>query len=238
MSSHVLVTGGSRNIGAAICKRLVQDGYKVLNFDKVMPDSSSTAEFFEVDLSDERATANALAHVGNRYVLTRLVNSVGVVKPAFLEDTKIDDFRAVMDLNVRTAIQCTQALLPQMRRHKFGRIVSISSRAALGKPLRTSYAASKAALHGLTRTWALEMAGDGITVNCVAPGTIETPTFYMNNPPEDPRTKAIIAAIPAGRIGLPDDVANATAFFMDPRSSFVNGQVLYVCGGLTVGLSS
>lgn len=238
MSNHVLVTGGSRNIGAAICKRLKQEGYEVLNFDKVVPDDPSTGEFFEVDLSDERATANALTQVVDRYPVTRLVNSVGIVKPALLEHAQFEDFRAVMNLNVRTAIQCAQALLPRMRREKSGRIVSISSRTALGKTLRTSYSASKAALHGLTRTWALEMAADGITVNCVAPGTIETSAFYVNNPPDDPRTRAIIDAIPAGRIGTPDDVANAVAFYMDPRSSFVNGQILYVCGGLTVGLSN
>jgi len=154
-----------------------------------------------------------------------------------LEDVRLEDFDAVMHLNVRCAIQCTQALAPAMRREKFGRIASISSRTALGKTLRTNYAASKAALHGLSRTWALELAADGITVNCVAPGTIETSAFYSNNPPEDPRTRAIIDAIPAGRIGTPADVANGIAFFMDARCSFVTGQVLYVCGGLTIGLS-
>ncbi|MBV9219971.1 MAG: SDR family oxidoreductase, partial [Methylobacteriaceae bacterium] len=116
-------------------------------------------------------------------------------------------------------------------------IVSISSRAVLGKELRTSYSASKAAIHGLTRTWALELARDGITVNAVAPGTIDTSLFHEANPPDDPRTQAIFKAIPVGRIGTPTDVAHAVSFFLDERSSFITGQALFVCGGLTVGLT-
>jgi 3-oxoacyl-[acyl-carrier protein] reductase len=167
--------------------------------------------------------------------VTRIVNCVGVVKPATLEKTTVADFDTVMALNVRCAVQCVQALVPGMRAARFGRIVRISSRAALGKELRTACSASKAALHGVTKTWALELAADGITANAVAPGTIETTAFFENNPRDDPRTQAIIDSIPAKRIGPPVDVAHAVSFFLDERSSFVNGQVLYVCGGLTVG---
>ena len=237
MKNYVLVTGGSLNIGAAISERLREDGYQVLILDRQPPADRDVGEFFECDLADESSTAAALQAVTSRYPVTRLVNNVGVVKPALLEDTQLEDFRTVMNLNVRCAIQCTQALLPTMREQRFGRIASISSRTALGKTLRTSYSASKAALHGMSRTWALELAGDGITVNCVAPGTIETTAFFSNNPPDDPRTQAIINGIPAGRIGTPVDVANAISFFLDERSSFVTGQVMYVCGGLTIGLA-
>lgn len=89
----------------------------------------------------------------------------------------------------------------------------------------------------MTRTWALELAGHGITVNCVAPGPIATSAFWTNNPPESARAKAIVDNIPVGRIGTPEDVAHAVSFLLDDRTSFVTGQVLYVCGGLTVGLS-
>lgn len=237
MTEYVLITGGSQNIGGAISRRLREDGYQVLILDRVPPEGDDLGRYFEVDLSSRTDTAEVLRRVTGEYEVTRLVNNVGIVKPALLEDTRLEDFDAVMDLNVRCAIQCLQALLPTMRDKGFGRVVSISSRTALGKTLRTNYSASKAALHGMSRTWALELAADGITVNCVAPGTIETSAFHVNNPPDDPRTRAIIDAIPAGRIGQPADVANGVSFFMDERSSFVTGQVIYVCGGLTIGLA-
>jgi NAD(P)-dependent dehydrogenase (short-subunit alcohol dehydrogenase family) len=143
-----------------------------------------------------------------------------------------------MALNARAALQCLQAVLPAMRAQRFGRVVSISSRVTLGKLKRTAYAASKGAINAMTRTWALELAADGITVNAVSPGTIATSAFFANNPPGDPQTQAIFAAIPAGRAGTPEDVAHAVSFFLDRRSSFVTGQVLQVCGGLTVGLAA
>ena len=122
-----------------------------------------------------------------------------------------------------------------MRRAGFGRVVNIASRTVLGKEKRTNYASSKAALVGMARSWALELASSGITSNVVAPGTIGTSAFFRNNPPEEPATKAIIDGIPAKRIGTGEDVANAVSFFLSEQASFVNGQVLYVCGGLTAG---
>jgi 3-oxoacyl-[acyl-carrier protein] reductase len=87
----------------------------------------------------------------------------------------------------------------------------------------------------MTRVWALELAKHGITVNAIGPGPVGTELYNRMNPPDSPRTKSIAASVPVGRIGTPDDIANAVAFFADRRSSFVNGQVLYVCGGLTIG---
>lgn len=231
---YVLVTGGARNIGRAIVERLHADGYSPIILDLVNPEAD-VGEFHRVDLSRPDDIARTLKTVLERRPVTRLVNCVGIVKPALLKDVTIADFDAVIALNLRCAVQCVQALVPGMREKHFGRIVSISSRTALGKELRTSYSASKAALQGVTKTWALELAADGITANAVAPGTIETTAFYQNNPRDDPRTQAIIDAIPAGRIGTPADVAHAVSFFLEDRSSFVNGQILYVCGGLTVG---
>jgi NAD(P)-dependent dehydrogenase (short-subunit alcohol dehydrogenase family) len=123
-----------------------------------------------------------------------------------------------------------------MRARGFGRIVNVASRAAYGKELRSAYAASKAGLIGLTRTWALEYAAHGITVNAVAPGPIATELFRAGNPEGSERTRRIVEGVPAGRMGEPEDVAHAVMFFLDRRSSFVTGQVLPVCGGLTVGL--
>jgi 3-oxoacyl-[acyl-carrier protein] reductase len=127
--------------------------------------------------------------------------------------------------------------LPGMKAARFGRVVNISSRAALGKQQRTVYAATKSALIGMAKVWALELGEFGVTANAIGPGPIRTELFDRANPPGDARTRAIIDAIPVRRIGTPDDVANAVAFLLDERSGFVTGQVLYVCGGMTVGAS-
>jgi 3-oxoacyl-[acyl-carrier protein] reductase len=129
-----------------------------------------------------------------------------------------------------------QAVLPAMKEAKYGRIVNISSRAALGKSLRVVYSATKAALHGMTRTAALELGMHGVTVNAVGPGPIATELFTRVNPPDSPATKRIIESIPVQRMGTADDVAHAVAMLVDERSGFITGQVLYVCGGMTVGL--
>jgi NAD(P)-dependent dehydrogenase (short-subunit alcohol dehydrogenase family) len=165
------------------------------------------------------------------------VNNVGIVRPAPLEETSVEDLAAVLDVNLRSAILAAQALLPTMREAGFGRIVNIASRAALGKELRTAYAASKAGLIGLTRTWALELAAQGITVNAIGPGPIATELFRRANPDNSPRTRAIIEGVPVKRLGTPDDIAHAAAFFLDDRAGFVTGQTVYVCGGLTVGMA-
>lgn len=235
MEPYILITGGALNIGRGIAARAKADGFKPIILDITPPEDLDGCEFYQVDLSDSQATAEVLQGVLHDRPITRLVNNVGVVKPGALAELDLADLETVMELNVRVSVQCAQALLPNMREARFGRIVNIASRTVLGKESRTLYAASKAGQIGLAKTWAIELAKYGITANVVAPGTIETTAFRRNNPPEDPRTNAIIDAIPAGRIGTPEDVANAVSFFMDERSDFVNGQVLYVCGGLTAG---
>lgn len=232
---RALVTGGSQSIGRGIVERLIQDGYEVVILDRARPDPPINARWIEAELMDEASTDAAVAAALDDGPITRVVHNAGHVHPAVIDDTTLEDFDAVMALNVRTPLQITKALLPGMRAAGFGRIVAISSRAALGKELRSSYAASKSALHGLLRTWALELGRDGITANVIGPGSIETPLWRRVNPPDDPRTAKILGNIPIGRIGTPDDIANAASFFLDARSGFVTGQVLYVCGGLTVG---
>jgi NAD(P)-dependent dehydrogenase (short-subunit alcohol dehydrogenase family) len=221
---YVVVTGGSQGIGAGIVSRLSSDGYQPIILDQVEPAKGLDAEFYKIDLS--------------KYPVTRLVNNVGIVRPALLEDTSLEDFNQVMLLNAQTALICVKTLVPVMRKQKYGRIVSITSRTVLGKEMRTAYSASKGALAAMTRTWALELAADGITVNAVAPGPIETEAFKKNNPLSDPRTQAIVNGIPVKRLGAPADVAQAVSFFLDKKSGFITGQTLYVCGGLTVGLNT
>jgi 3-oxoacyl-[acyl-carrier protein] reductase len=230
-----IVTGGSGGIGAAIIARLRARGLDIVNLDRVAPETDDGARHVAVDLSDPVATTDALDRITREHAVRYLVNNAGIISPASLYDTKLEDFDRVIAVNLRAAVLCTQAVAPGMRAARFGRIVNISSRAALGKALRTSYAAAKAGLIGLTRSWALEVAADGITVNAIGPGPIETPLFVAGNPPDSPRTIAIREGIPVKRMGTPEDVAHAVDFFLSDGTSFVTGQTLFVCGGMTIG---
>jgi NAD(P)-dependent dehydrogenase (short-subunit alcohol dehydrogenase family) len=236
--SAIVITGGAGGIGRAIAQHAAAAGWRPVTLDLRQPDAMLPSEaFLPCDFADTAQARAVLAEVAAKHAPTRLVNNVGIVRPASLEETSIEDLSAVMDVNLRSAVLAAQALLPAMRDAGFGRIVNIASRAALGKELRTAYAASKAGLIGLTRTWALELAAQGITVNAIGPGPIATELFRRANPDNSPRTRAIVEGVPVKRLGTPDDVANAVAFFLDDRSGFVTGQTLYVCGGLTVGLA-
>ena len=231
-----MVTGGARNIGLAISQRLVRDGFRVIVLDIDDPeDPALRLDAIRVDLSDRTAAAIAFDQVASSYSVKVLVNNVGIVRPALFDDIDPDDFDRVLNLNTRTALIAAQALVPVMRRLGGGRIVMNTSRVTLGKAARSVYSASKGALQSMARTWALELARDQITVNCVAPGPIATTAFWQNNPPEAVLTRDLIAAIPLQRMGSPGDVANAVSFFCAPEAGFVTGQTLFVCGGVTVG---
>ena len=172
-----------------------------------------------------------------RFEVTTLVHNAGVIRPALLPDVKLDDLDALVDLHLGCAIQLVQAALPAMRARRFGRVVLLSSRAALGALTRTGYSATKAGMIGMARTWALELAASGITVNVVAPGPILTDNFWGIIPKGSEQQERMARNVPVGRLGSREDVAHAISFFLDERSDFVTGQVLYVCGGTSlVGL--
>lgn len=234
MKNRLLVTGGASGIGEEIARRGAASGWDVVVIDRA---SAQIGNSILCDLSDADATAEALEHALEGGPITRVVNNVGAVFPAAVEDQTLEQLSASFELNLRAAVQVTQAVIPGMEARGFGRIVNMSSRAALGKQHRTAYAASKAGLIGLTRVWALELAHKGITVNAIGPGPIATDLFMQANPEDSPRTQAIINSIPVGRFGEPGDVAHAASFFLDDQSGFVTGQTLYVCGGLTVGVN-
>jgi NAD(P)-dependent dehydrogenase (short-subunit alcohol dehydrogenase family) len=225
---RVLITGSAAGIGRATAERCRAEGYEVVGIDR-------EGDSIIADLSNPAATAAALTEALRGGPITRLVNNVGIVRPGPVEEQSLEDLAIAVSLNIRCALQCLQALLPGMKAVRFGRVVNVSSRAALGKERRTVYSATKSAMIGMIKVWALELGGHGITANAIGPGPIRTKLFDQANPPDNPRTKAIIDAIPVRRIGTPDDVANAVAFLLDARSGFVTGQTLYVCGGMTVG---
>jgi len=231
-----LVTGASRGIGRAIAARLLTDGWVVVNLDMAPPEIEPDLgdRWVAVDLSDVGKTKKALGEALEGGPVSALVNNAAIGRMSALEDTSVEDFDVSVAVNMRAPMLCAQAVIPGMKEQRFGRIVNIASRAHLGKSLRTSYAATKGALVSLTKVWALELARHGISVNAIAPGPVRTELFERANPVDNPRTQQIIDAIPMGRLGEPDDVANAVAFFLDQRSGFVTGQVMYVCGGVTL----
>ena len=236
MKDCIVVTGASGGIGLACARRLVADGHEVVNIDLREPeDEARQLPFVKADVRDRDSVDKAFETIAERYAIAGLVNNAGISVAASLEETTEDDIRRGIAVNLEGAIRCTQAAIRSMQTLGRGRIVNIASRTALGRQRRSVYAATKGALISLTRTWALELAPHRITVNAVGPGPVATELFRKGNAPDAPETLKLISSIPLGRIGEPDDVANAVAFFMDARSGFITGQTLYVCGGLSVG---
>ncbi|AUL13763.1 SDR family NAD(P)-dependent oxidoreductase [Bordetella bronchiseptica] len=233
-----LVTGASSGIGAAIARALLDAGHRVVNIDYRLPaDAPQGLASYQADLTDEAQTLAVAREVTEAYDIVGLVNNAGATRPGTADTATLADLDYVVALHLRTAMILVQAALPAMRAAGFGRIVNMSSRAALGKPERVVYSATKAGLIGLTRTLAMELGGDGITVNAIGPGPIATELFRNSNPEGAPRTQRIIDSIVVKRLGTPEDVARAAMFFLSPDNGFVTGQVLYVCGGTTLGVA-
>jgi NAD(P)-dependent dehydrogenase (short-subunit alcohol dehydrogenase family) len=234
VNKRAIVTGASRGIGRAIAARLEDEGWEIVNMDLAEPTAGAPGTWVRTDLADPQRLNAALGEITARAPVTGLVNNAGIGTSALLEETTDEDFDRIVAVNMRAPMICARAVAPGMKAEGFGRIVNISSRAHLGKTHRTAYAGSKGGIVSMGRVWALELARDGITVNTIAPGPVRTELFEKVNPPGMARTREIIDSVPVGRLGEPEDIANAAAFFMDDRSGFVTGQTLYVCGGVTL----
>jgi NAD(P)-dependent dehydrogenase (short-subunit alcohol dehydrogenase family) len=231
-----IVTGGSAGIGRAIAKRMLDQGRQVISLD-VQPSGLAHPKLrhVHVDLTDTEATRKAAAEVVRDHAVTTVIHNAGIIRPALLADVKVQDVNALVNLHVSAALLLVQAALPTMKGAGYGRVVLVSTRAVLGLPTRTAYSATKSAMLGMARTWALELAPQGITVNVVAPGPIKTANFHGVIPEGSPQVDRVIQSIPVKRLGQPDDVARAVMFFADRDAGFVTGQVLYVCGGTSIG---
>jgi NAD(P)-dependent dehydrogenase (short-subunit alcohol dehydrogenase family) len=233
-SRRVLITGASKGIGLSVAERLASAGHEPVGLARTAPEHFP-GEFHAVDLGDRAATGSALTEVLRGGPVDGVVNNVGLVRPAMIGSVDLDDLAAVYDLNVRVAVQVTQAVLPGMIERNWGRIVNVTSMVTVGRPDRTAYGAAKAALEFCSRAWAGELATTGITVNAVAPGPTETKLFRDNNPEGSASAARYLAGIPVGRFGQPHELAAAICFLLGEDAGFITGQTLRVDGGGSIG---
>ena len=238
-----LVTGASGGIGAACATALAADGWSVAigyrsheeegkELLRALEASGASGALIHIDVSDEESIAGAFREVESALgPVSGLVNAAGMSRDGLAVRYPTDAFDATMAANARGAFLCARAALRPMLRARWGRIVNISSAVALqGNPGQTAYAASKAALLGMTRTLAREVGGRGITVNAVCPGLIDT---AMTMALSDEARARLEENTPAGRAGRPEEVAAAVRFLMSEEAAYVNGVMLAVDGGLT-----
>ncbi|MFB7293288.1 3-oxoacyl-ACP reductase FabG [Actinacidiphila glaucinigra] len=241
-----IVTGAARGIGAATAVRLAAEGraVAVLDLDETackdtveqITKAGGRAVAVGADVSDEEQVAAAVARVAEELgAPTILVNNAGVLRDNLLFKMSAADWDTVMNVHLRGAFLMTRAVQKHMVDAKFGRVVNLSSSSALGNRGQANYSAAKAGLQGFTKTLAHELGKFGVTANAVAPGFIVTDmtaaTAARIGMGFEEFQAAAATQIPVQRVGNPDDVANAIAFFTGDAAGFVSGQVLYVAGG-------
>lgn len=234
MDYTAVITGGNKGIGADLAQAMLQRGWRVVSLARHQGEAEGV-EHVICDLLDPDAVASTAAELAARHQVTHFVHNAGIILPNLIEDATPQDMQVLTQLHLGAALTLTQAFLPAMKAQRFGRVLFNASRAALGARTRTAYSASKAGMIGMARTWALELAEHGITVNVVAPGPILTDNFWGIVPKDSPQQQDLAQRIPVGRLGTVADVTRAFMFLADPEAGFITGQTLFVCGGASIG---
>ena len=235
-----LVTGASRGIGAAVALELAQQGYQVIGTATTAEGAARITGALSslqgskgavLDVNDGAAGQDLVdAIVKEHGGLHILVNNAGITRDMLAMRLKDEDWDAVLDTNLKAVFRMSRAVMRVMMKQRYGRIISITSVVgASGNPGQANYAAAKAGVAGMTRALARELGSRGITVNCVAPGFVETD--MTASLPEE-QQKALLGQIPLGRLGKPADIAHAVAFLASPRAAYLTGQEIHVNGGM------
>ena len=237
---NVLITGATGGIGNALVQKFHFEGYNVCasgtNSKKLKLLSEKYLDRLlcvQCDLADKNQVENLVKKANEEFGQTDiLINNAGITRDNLFMRMKAVEWNEVINLNLNSNFIITKLIIKDMLKKKWGRIINISSDAAkIGNPGQSNYVASKSAIEGLTRTLANEVASRGITVNCVAPGFVNTEIL---NSIEKSRLESMIQKVPVGRIGEVNEVADAVFFLSSEESSYITGQVLHVNGGLTM----
>ena len=234
-----LVTGATRGIGRAIALELMHKGFKVIGTATTAAGAASIGEMLQagggrgvsLDVNDA-AGVDALVDgiVKEQGGVHVLVNNAGITRDTLTMRMKDDDWDAVLNTNLNAVFRLARAVIRPMVKQRYGRIISITSVVgASGNAGQANYAAAKAGVAGMTRSLARELGSRGITVNCVAPGFIETD---MTRALSEQQTSALMGQIPLGRLGRPEDIAHAVGFLASPQAGYVTGVELHVNGGM------
>ncbi|WP_417665904.1 3-oxoacyl-ACP reductase FabG [Pseudidiomarina sp.] len=235
-----LVTGASRGIGKAIAEQLVARGVKVIGTATTEKGAQAISDYLgangeglALNVTDAESIAAVLKHIDSTYgQLDILVNNAGITRDNLLMRMKDDEWDSVMDTNLKSVYRLSKGVMRGMMKRRQGRIINISSVVGTtGNPGQANYCAAKAGLAGFTKALAKEIAARGITVNCVAPGFIDTD---MTKALTDDQKQAIFANIPASRLGQPEEIAAAVVFLASPGAAYITGETIHVNGGMAM----
>jgi len=238
-----VITGAGQGIGAGIASVLGAAGAKVVVNDLIDERVEESVAALQSDGIDATGVASDVGTADGAEALIAgavdahgridiLVNNAGIARDGWLAKMSEENWDEVLRVNTKSQFLTCRASAPHMMEQEFGRIINISSRAWLGGPGQANYAASKGAVISLTRTLALEMARYQITANCIAPALVDTPLFQGL---DDEVKERLVKTIPLKRVGTPEDIGNAVRYLASDEASYVTGQVLYVCGGRSLG---